>query len=82
MECLGLHNTRKTELHPGHYMTGPKVVIVIDAGRMAGRQYTESPETGHLVTGIFWLPWVLGEMLGWFLILPSCQQMLHMLPST
>jgi hypothetical protein len=24
MECLGLHNKPKAEVHPGHKMTGPK----------------------------------------------------------
>jgi hypothetical protein len=23
-ECLGLHNKRKAEVHPGHKLTGPK----------------------------------------------------------
>jgi hypothetical protein len=24
MECLGLHNKPKAEVHPGHQLTGPK----------------------------------------------------------
>jgi hypothetical protein len=24
MECLGLHNKPKAEVHPGHKLTGPK----------------------------------------------------------
>jgi hypothetical protein len=24
MECLGLHNKPKAEVHPGHLLTGPK----------------------------------------------------------
>jgi hypothetical protein len=24
MECLGLHNKRNSEMHPGHKLTGPK----------------------------------------------------------
>jgi hypothetical protein len=24
MECLGLHNKPKAEVHPGHELTGPK----------------------------------------------------------
>jgi hypothetical protein len=24
MECLGLHNKPKSEVHPGHKLTGPK----------------------------------------------------------
>jgi hypothetical protein len=24
MECLGLHNKPKPEVHPGHKLTGPK----------------------------------------------------------
>jgi hypothetical protein len=24
MECLGLHNKPKAEVHPGHMLTGPK----------------------------------------------------------
>jgi hypothetical protein len=29
MECLGLHNKPKAEVHLGHKLTGPKEVVVV-----------------------------------------------------
>jgi hypothetical protein len=36
MECLGLHNKPKAEVHLGHKLTGPKEVEVEDYGEVTG----------------------------------------------
>ena len=50
----------------------------LDDGRLAKSQYPEGPVTGHLVSGFYWFPWVLEQMLGWFPTVPSCHYMLLM----
>ena len=39
---------------------------LLDAGLLAGNQYSEGPATGHLDTGFSWLPCVYKQMLRWF----------------
>jgi len=41
-------------------------VLTLDAGLLAGSQYPERNETGHLDTGFSWFPCVYQRMLRWF----------------
>jgi hypothetical protein len=40
MECLGLHNKPKAEMHPGHKLTGPKEEEESLSGMAAFQQST------------------------------------------
>ena len=40
--------------------------FTLDAGLLAGSQYSEGPVTGHLDTGFSWFPCVYKQMLRWF----------------
>jgi len=41
-------------------------VFTLDAGLLATSQYSESPATGNLDTGLSWFPCVYKQMLRWF----------------
>ena len=41
-------------------------IFTLDAGLLARIQYSESPVTGHLDTGLSWVPCVYKQMLRWF----------------
>jgi hypothetical protein len=51
-------------------------LLSLEAGKLARSQYPEGPEDQP--SRHSWFPWVLEQMLGWFLTLPSCHYMLHM----
>ena len=41
-------------------------VFTLDAGLLAGSQYSEGPATGHLDTVFYWFPCLYKQMLRWF----------------
>ena len=41
-------------------------VFTLDAGMLAGSQYSEGPANGHLDTGFSWFPCVYKQILRWF----------------
>ena len=50
----------------------------LDAERLARSQQLEGPVSGHLDTGFSWFPWILQQILKWFLTVSSCHYILPM----
>jgi hypothetical protein len=48
MECLGLHNKPKAEVHLGHKLTGPKEVVVVVVVRQDASRHFRSKKREYL----------------------------------